>query len=283
MPRLPIRALEVTRVRSLSPGMARVTFTADDLTGLPQTGPDQQVKLYFPRPGQDAPLLPDPDGELMSWYAAFTAIPEQERPWMRSFTLRARGHDTVDIDFVLHGSDGPASRWAMRARPSHRLAMFGPSADFARPVPLDRDLAEADWVLLAGDLSALPAIGTLMEALPYGKRAEVFVEAGDPRDRQEPPTRGAVTLHWTDGGALVDTVTRAQFPGGRVFAWLAGEASAVRRLRRHLVAERGIAKSAVDFSGYWRRTLTQDDAPTGEDLADAQDLLARAQELQARS
>jgi hypothetical protein len=58
-----------------------------------------------------------------------------------------------------------------------------------------------------------------------------------------------------------------------VFAWLAGESGAARSLRRHLVDERGVDKRAIEFNGYWRLRLTQDDAPTTEDLAEAQERL----------
>ncbi|WP_425554910.1 SIP domain-containing protein [Kitasatospora putterlickiae] len=58
---------------------------------------------------------------------------------------------------------------------------------------------------------------------------------------------------------------------------MAGEASAVRTLRRHLLEERGVPKASVEFSGYWRHRFTQDDAPTAEDLADAREKLAQAQ------
>ena len=37
-----------------------------------------------------------------------------------------------------------------------------------------------------------------------------------------------------------------------LYAWLAGEAAAVRALRRHLVAERGVDRRSVAFMGYWR-------------------------------
>ncbi|MER7156870.1 SIP domain-containing protein, partial [Streptomyces lydicus] len=55
------------------------------------------------------------------------------------------------------------------------------------------------------------------------------------------------------------------------FAWLAGEAGTVRTLRRHLVEERGIDKRRIDFTGYWRARLSQDDAPTEADLAEARE------------
>ncbi len=309
---LPVRYIEVTAVRRLSPHLVRVTFGGPGLAGFRLDAPDQQVKLYFPRHGRRAPRLPEApaDGDLMGWYQAFRTIPEDERPWMRSYTVRAHhpGTGTIDIDFVLHGTDtvsgpdsgsdsgsgsgpvsgskngsanGPATRWAHSAAPGDTLGMFGPSAYFARPVPL----GTADWMLLAGDETALPAIGTLAEWLPEGARAVAYIEVAEAADEQTFDTRGDLTVHWlhrgtgpaVPGEALVEAVRGARFPAGSVFAWLAGEAGAVRALRRHLVEDRGLDKRDIDFTGYWRRALTQDDAPTEDDLADARERLADAQ------
>ncbi|MGW2559414.1 siderophore-interacting protein [Streptomyces sp. NPDC001514] len=283
---LPLRFVQVTGVRRLTPRMARITFGGPDLTGFTLDAPDQQVKLYFPRPGQRAPRLPEPgaDGDVMRWYAAFSAIPEAERPWMRSYTVRAcdarRG--TIDIDFVLHEDAGPATRWAAAARPGDTLGMFGPSAYFTRPI----DLGAAQWVLLAGDETALPAIGTILEWLPAGTRTLVYAEVADAAEEQRLATQGEVTVHWLHrngrpagpGGPLVGAVRTAAFPPGPVYAWLGGEASAVRALRRHLVGERGVDKRSVDFAGYWRQRLSQDDAPTEADLAEARERLAQARD-----
>ncbi|MFK8850293.1 siderophore-interacting protein [Streptomyces sp. Ac-502] len=336
---LPVRYVQVAAVRRLSPHLVRITFGGPDLAGFRLDAPDQQVKLYFPRHGQRAPRLPEPpaDGDPMRWYQAFQAIPEDERPWMRSYTVRAHHPEdgTIDIDFVLHGTgpesgrgsgpeggqgsgsesgqgsgpkngqgsdsgsgqvggsaSGPATRWAHTAAPGDTLGIFGPSAYFARPVPL----GTADWMLLAGDETALPAIGTLAEWLPEGARAVAYIEVADAADEQAFVTRGDLTVHWlhrdtgrgagpdTGTGAgtagpgelLVEAVREARFPAGTVFAWLAGEAGAVRALRRHLVEDRGLDKRDIDFTGYWRRALTQDDAPTEDDLADARERLADA-------
>ncbi|MFM9367222.1 siderophore-interacting protein [Streptomyces sp. Da 82-17] len=317
---LPVRFLHVVRTRRLTPRMVRVTLGGADLADLRLDGPDQQVKLYFPKPGRRRPRLPERGvggGDVMRWYEEFNAIPEAERPWMRSYTVRAhepgRGpaDATIDIDFVLHGDGaaGPATRWAAGARPGDVLGMFGPSAHFAKPLPL----ATADWMLLAGDETALPALGTIIEALPEGAEAVAYIEVQDAADEQVFTTRGALTVHWLHrgtvppgrAGLLLEAVRAASLPvgsgsgsgtgtgggsgsgsgggpghgsgSGSGYAWLAGEAGAVRELRRHLVGERGMAKQSVDFAGYWRLRLTQDDAPTADDLADAQELLAQAQ------
>ncbi|MFJ3595965.1 siderophore-interacting protein [Streptomyces sp. NPDC090126] len=270
------RALSVTYVRvvdveRVTPGTARIGFTADELPGLLEDRPDQQMKLCLPRDGQPEPRLPecgsdDPYG--MRWYEAYLAIPEAERPWMRSFTVRSydRRRNVMTVDFVLHGAGGPASRWGAAARVGDVLGMVGPSSLYARPLP------EARRMLLAGDETALPAVATVLEALPAGTGAVVYAEVADAAEERElPPAAGGAEVRWVHrdrGSSLVDAVRGAGADlDGVDAAWVAGEASAVRALRRHLVEDRELPKSSVEFSGYWRRALTQDDAPTEEDLA----------------
>jgi NADPH-dependent ferric siderophore reductase len=280
---LPVSLITVTGVARITPHLVRITFAGDDLAGPLGDAPDQQVKLCFPKPGHTVPRLPEPsaDGDVMRWYQAYLAIPEGERPWMRSYTVR--GHDpqraTIDIDFVLHDDAGPATRWAESAQLGDTLGRVGPMSIYTRP------LGTSDWLLLAGDATALPAIGTLLESLPEGARAVAYVEVSDAAEEQRFETRGEVTVRWVHrgdvppgrGGVLVDAVRDAEFPPGSVFAWLAGESGAVRALRRHLVEERGLDKRSVEFTGYWRLALSQDDAPTEEDLSEARERLAAAE------
>ena len=64
-----------------------------------------------------------------------------------------------------------------------------------------------------------------------------------PREGAEPGTNSL----------LLDAVSAVEWPDGRVFAWLAGEQATIRSLRRHLIRDRGIAKTDIDFTGYWKR------------------------------
>ncbi|MFF2745631.1 siderophore-interacting protein [Kitasatospora sp. NPDC058048] len=279
---LPVTFVEVVEVRRITPRTARITFAAEELPDAVGTTPDQQLKLCFPRPGQREPVLPARQDDPMGWYRAYLAIPEERRPLLRGFTLRGRrpGTRLVEIDFVLHGDTGPAAAWALRAAPGDRLGMVGPSALYAPPVPFAEAAAAADWVLLAGDETALPALATLVGALPAGVPAVAYVEVADEAERQPLEGSEGLAVHWlhrdgaAPGAVLTGAVRSAELPPGRPFAWLAGEAGAVRALRRHLVEERGVPKASVDFTGYWRHRLTQDDAPTAEDLADVQERLA---------
>ncbi|MEV1046978.1 siderophore-interacting protein [Streptomyces sp. NPDC049916] len=277
---LPVTWVRVTDVERITPRTARVGFTADELPALLEDRPDQQMKLCLPRAGQRTPRLPerhaeDPYG--MRWYEAFLAIPEAERPWMRSFTVRSydRERNVMAVDFVLHGDGGPAARWGAAAKAGDVLGMVGPSSLYARPLPAARRM------LLAGDETALPAIATVLEALPAGVGAVVFAEVADAAEERElPPAAHGAEVHWVHrdrGGSLAQAVRGAgAVLDGVDAAWVAGEASAVRDLRRYLVEDRQLPKSAVEFSGYWRRALSQDDAPTEEDLAWAAERAADA-------
>ncbi|WP_188298453.1 siderophore-interacting protein, partial [Streptomyces sp. CBMA156] len=142
---LPVTFAEVVEVRRITPRTTRITFAADELPDTVGTAPDQQLKLCFPRPGQREPVLPARQDDPMGWYRAYLAVPEAERPLLRSFTLRHRrpGSRLVEIDFVLHGSTGPAAAWALRAAPGDRLGMVGPSALYAPPVPFAEAAAAA--------------------------------------------------------------------------------------------------------------------------------------------
>lgn len=276
MPETPVRYITVRRVGRVTPRLARITFEAERTADLPD-GADQQVKLYFPRHGQRVPRLPEPDADVMRWYQAFQRMPEPERPWMRSYTLRRRdtAEGTVDIDFVLHDHAGPATRWALAAATGDTIAMFGPSGYFARPEPIERSIAAAGHLLLVGDETALPAIGTILEALPPGHPTTAFLDVHDRAEEQRFDTAADLTVHWfhRDAGRLASAVRAARLPDGALFAWLAGEAGTVRSLRRHLV-DRGVPKHRIEFAGYWRQALSQEDTPTADDLADARERLA---------
>ena len=215
--------LTVTGVVPLTPHMVRMTFTGDGLADI-GTWPDQQLKLLFPKPGCSAHVSDSPD--VGTWYQAYLATPEPERPWMRSFTVRSLAGGVLTVDFVLHGDHGPASRWAASARIGDVIGRFGPSPEYARP------LGTADLLLFAGDETALPAIASLLELLPGEQRFLAFVEVADPAEEQDVP--GVRWVHRSAGEDLVSVVSAVEVPSS-VWVWLGGEASAVRALRGHFV------------------------------------------------
>ena len=257
--------LRVLRTRRLSPSLLRVTFGGPGLDGFAAGGRDQSLSLFLPHPGQREPVVPvDEEG---NWFAAWRALPASVRAVMRSYTVRAQrkapdGPTEVDIDFVLHEDGGPACRWASAAVPGQVLKALGPAIEDNKAVRF-RPPPGTDWVLIWADETALPAASAALEWLPAGTRAHVWLEVPHADDRRAlGAVADGVTVHWLvrDEAAppAVEAVRAAVLPEGTPYAWIAGESSAVREVRRHLVRERGFDRGRVTFVGYWRRGLSEE-------------------------
>src|SRR3954470_19212207 len=239
------RVAEVLETIALSPSMVRIIFAGpglDDFTAGPFT--DHYVKLMFPRGDYEVPFDP----------AAIRAErPKSEWPVVRTYTVRhwdpIRGELTVD--FVVHGDEGIAGPWAAAARPGDRLQLMGPGGGYT-PSP------DADWHLFVGDASVLPAIGASLARLPSGVPARVFVELDDLADAQDFATAADVDVTWVPAGGLLDALSDAEWPEGDVHAFVHGEASSVREVRRFLIVDRGVARDALSVSGYWKHRRTED-------------------------
>jgi NADPH-dependent ferric siderophore reductase len=207
------------------------------------------VKLFFPQPGQDKPILPtpSPNGPVYPEGVA--------RPAARDYTPRRYdgAAETLVVDFVLHG-DGPATIWAAQARPGDFLGVGGPRGSFIVP-------DDFDWYLLAGDETALPAIGRRLEELPAGARVIVVAEVANAGEEQRFETRARVETHWLhrDGAEpgnrppLQRTIAELSLPPGEGYAWVAAEAATAKALRRTLVDQRGLPKDRVKAAAYWKQ------------------------------
>ncbi|MGW0705190.1 siderophore-interacting protein [Streptomyces sp. NPDC002643] len=266
-------SLQVVRTRRLGPSLVRVSFAGDDLRYFHSDRRDQSLSLFLPHPGQDAPAVPVELGD--GWWQGWRELPDDVRAVMRSYTLRtlrADGHGTtteIDIDFVLHGVEpeasvpaGPASRWASTAAPGNRVLLLGPAIADNRAIRF-RPPEDTDLVLIWGDETALPAASAILESLPAGMPARVWLEVHHPGDIQDLATDADAEITWLvrDEGApaALESVRDAQLPPAALpYAWIAGESGRIKELRRHLVRERGIDKRRVTFVGYWREGLTEE-------------------------
>lgn len=180
-PPLILDEVTVAAVRRLSPSFVRVELAGPALADLPP-GPhwDQRIKLVFP---SDAGRLPSLAGaEAGSWWQAWLALPEDERGYLRTYTIRAvRGFGEATrlvVDLVLHlepGAAGPASAWASRASLGDRLLVIAPrrGVDFGG-IEFTPDGARR--LLLVGDETAVPAISSILESLPSDVVGEAYLE-----------------------------------------------------------------------------------------------------------
>ncbi|MFC6012283.1 siderophore-interacting protein [Nocardia lasii] len=257
-------SLRVLRVIPLTPRMIRVTFVGDPPFPLIDAGPDQCTKVLFP-PGPDQPVTLPPrettDTEI-TWYRRYLAMPDELRPPMRTYTIRAQRPELneLDIDFVLHpGHAGPGSDWAATAAPGDEVGLLYPAHVLYCPPP------EAQWQLLIGDETALPAIAAIIERLPTDTPVHAFIEVTDSADHLRFADANTTHIEWVHRGnrprgeAVLAALRTAHLPEGPPYAWISGEADLVKHTRRHLITDRGIDKRTITFTGYWRQGTTEEE------------------------
>ena len=205
----------------LSPHMMRITLASPAVKEMATWAPDQRVKLFFPAADGSPARLAQGEG----WYARFKAMIADRRPAMRTYTIRhlRAEQGEVDIDFVLHGETGPASRWALRAQPGDSMQILAPDCRFSA-----RDAGGFEWkppqslkqLLLVADGTALPAaMGILDElaAMAEPPLTQAFFEVDSVEDMLAVPDWPGLTVQWlirdqASAGTLMVAAVRKAVP-----------------------------------------------------------------------
>jgi NADPH-dependent ferric siderophore reductase len=232
MPERRVLSTTVTETVWLTPGMVRVVVEGADLDGF-GVGEftDHYVKCRF--------------GNKTRSYTVRAFDPAQRR---------------LTLDFVVHGDRGIAGPWAAGARPGDTLELTGPGGAYA-PDP------GADWHLMVGDDAVLPAIATSLERIPAGVPVFAVIEVDGPEHEQALASPGDLRIPWVhrpggpgeDPEGQLELVRSLALPEGRGHAFVHGEATAVRLVRRHLLLERGMPLEALSVSGYWKLRRTDEE------------------------
>jgi len=202
-------AARVERRDRLSAHLVRLTLAVDpafESTGIP----DEWVGLVVP-------------GQFQSRY----------------YTVRSYAAGQLVLDVVLH-EVGLVTEWVVREDcVGSTVTVTEPKGSFDPP-------AGARWLLLVGDLTALPAVARIVEttSLPTWVWAEV------PDDLSSYLPAGT-DVTWV-AGPLSDVVEGLAWPEGDGYFWMAGESAQMRAIRKHLMRERQLPASAYDVMGYWR-------------------------------
>jgi len=227
------RTLEVIRSAYVTPHMLRVTLGGSELAGFPEDQESAYIKLIFPQHGESRPL-------------------------MRTYTVSAQRSDEIDVDFVLHAADGPASAWARKAKPGDQIVVGGPG-------PKKLINKDADWYLLVGDMTALPAIAVNLAQLPEDARGYAVLEVvaeGDIQTLQHPEN---IEIHWvinatpdSDSSTLLQRVEQLCWLAGQPAVWTACEFHSMRALRTYFKQQRQVLKSHLYISSYWKINSTED-------------------------
>ena len=227
-------AITVTFSRELTPRTRRITFEGPITCDT--ANPASYLALYFTDPGAEAP---EHDGD--------PALPK------RTYTPRyvLPGCDSITIDFVLHG-EGRATEWARAARAGDVIWAGAITGGYDVPSDLEH-------LVLVGDDTAIPAIGTVLEAIPAGTRTTVIIEIVDEDDERDPSDSVACDPIWlhrgtdvTDVGDQMLNLVRSITVPQSAHWWLAGEREAIRSVRDLLVNSRSVPRDRISAAAYWR-------------------------------
>ncbi len=221
------RALKVIRTTALSPHMLRVTLGGEGMNSFPDDQESAYIKLIFPQENNPRPL-------------------------MRTYTIRQQRLREIDVDFVIHEASGPASTWARSAAAGDKILVGGPG-------PKKLIDTNAEWFLLVGDMTALPAISVNITQLPESARGYVVIEVLDKNDIQDLAAPKNINVHWLlnpkpdpSGKTLGRYVENLSWLPGKVSAWAACEFSSMRHLRKYLKQTRQLNKDQLYISSYWK-------------------------------
>ncbi|MBF0755639.1 siderophore-interacting protein [Micrococcus luteus] len=268
----PQTVLTVVAARRLTPHLVRLTLGGEQFDAVharwaEKGATDQYVKLLFADPALG--LEPPYDLDALRERLAPEQLPVRRTYTVRRMDAAAR---TMDVDFVVHGASddgaapgrdgGLAGAWAASEPVGQQVAFLGPGGAY-RPDPT------ADWHLLAGDESALPAIAAALEDLAATDAAAAglaLIEVTDARDEVPLTAPAGVEVRWLHrGGPFTPETTRfaaavedAAWREGRVHAFVHGEREQVKRVRAYLTDVRGVDRRQLSVSAYWAYGRAED-------------------------
>lgn len=240
--------LEVIERIQLTPHLVRIVAGGPGIADVADNGStDAYTKMAFLQPGSTLTAPYD-------WETLRETMSPEELPAIRTYTIRKfnLGEGTVWIDFVVHGTEGIAGPWADTAQPGDAVVLLGIGGGYA-PDPA------ADWHLIAGDESAIPAISSAVEAMKPDAVGEVLIEVSGEEDHLSFDAPEGVRVTWLHRGSaeagttslLIDAVKQVEWRDGRVQVFIHGERGAMKQVRPYLTDERGLDRSQLSLSAYW--------------------------------
>ncbi len=250
----PPRLLDVVAIEQVTPLLRRIVLGGDQLLGFPEDRFGAHIKVFLPRPGDEVIHMPTlgPDGPVWP--------PAELKPIVRTYSVRSYDAEKnqLAVDFVMHGHASHAFEWANKVQLGDKLGIAGPGG----PLPL---IAAADFHIIAGDLSAVPAISALLENFTSDTRGEVFIEVVNEAQIHELNNPANLKINWLVNNdfskptPLLAEVDDCAVPeGASLSGWVAGENHSVIAVRDLLRERYGLRKSELYAVPYWRRGDTEE-------------------------
>lgn len=242
----------------LTPNYIRITLTGDDVPLFAETTPGINNKIFIPPAGVNEIHFPDFNYSTGEWSHA----PEHLKPVIRTYTHRAIDVEKKEmtIDFVAHGETGPASAWAIHAKPGDILGILMKAKESIL-------YPKADWYLLAADATGIPVIAAILETLPATATGVAYIEIPTKEDEQELKTNADIQINWIynahpgEKTLLTDAVRTVKIPqqhNTTRFGYAAAEFSTVKDIRQFLRKEQHWDQSELYAYSYWKLGASED-------------------------
>jgi NADPH-dependent ferric siderophore reductase len=257
-PARPQQVAEVLATTRVSDHLVRLTLGGAGLAAFEaKDATDQYIKILFADPALG--LTPPYDLDAIRAQHGPEGVPVRRTYSVRAVRATDAGTE-IDVDFVVHGSEGIAGPWAAAARPGELVCFSGPGGKYA-PEP-------GAWHLLAGDEAALPAIAAALEAMGPDERGVAVLDVAGPGDRLDLAAPAGVELRWVERGGdwtptssrLEEAVRGVVLPAdrGAIRAFVHGERETMKSLRAYLVGECGLVRQQLSLSAYWAYGRAED-------------------------
>ena len=219
-----------------------------ELDGFTVDEPAASVRLLLPASRRSRLVMP-------AWNGNEFLLPDGRRPIIRTFTPLRVDADALRARHRSRRARRRASRRGGRARrrPAPPAAISGPGRGYT----IDRD---APAFLLGRRRDRDPRDQPVARSAAAGRRRRRCTSRSRTRTRAStlpdaPATRSSSGTTSPPGAppgdALVAAVRATELVAG-TRVWVAGEAAAVQRIRRHLFDERGIPRAQTTIRGYWK-------------------------------
>lgn len=225
----------------MTENFTRIVLAGDGLSAYTQPHPADAFKLHFlAQRGTEMPAPHDDEDGRAVW-------PTGHAPWVRCFTVT--GVDpaarTLSCDLLTH-PDSRSARWITDAIPGDMAQLTGFRTEFVDP-------SSAAPLLLVADSSALPALISILVSRPH-EHTTTAIAAVTAEERTLVPASVRDRIRFIDeSDRLPDAVAQLPEIDHTTRAWVCGESTIVRTIRRHLLDQRQLRPDELHAAGYWRR------------------------------
>lgn len=240
-----IAAMTVQETEPLSPTVQRIVLAPADPARRPESQQlvGEYVRVVVPPSG--AAQIPEPQWRETKHGA--WPVWAKPAPPSRKYTIRQSWPESgaIEINVTLH-EKGPGTDWARSVLPGETTYVLGPRSGY-------RVSYDYDFYLMACDETGLPGVARWLEQLPSTARGHVFVQAPSEESFQQLSAPPRMTVTWLRRDEnLSKAVMALPRPEGEAFAWIAGESTAIRPLRRWMRETWELEKADGYSSGYWK-------------------------------